>query len=217
MGRAMTPSGRLPDKLYARLEKCLGFELREQHRQCIEDGINRALIDRDVQLDGSNERRTLYADIEQASAALDRTLSQALTLAHFPLWLLLLGAAEPMTTDLLQKRVDPRAYLDNLTEQVRLVRRGAKTMLERPQQSRGARKRRERDLMCCFIAEAISDAAGWTSGTHVPKVVARFARVLFPSVPKAVAHKSPDAFAEHLCKAFDTPGFGRPEKFSKFG
>jgi hypothetical protein len=70
--------------------------------------------------------------------------------------------------------------------------------------------------MCRFIAEAISDAGSWRSGAHDAKVVVRFARLLFPHIPKSVAHKSAAAFADDLCGAFNIPHLGRPEKFAPF-
>jgi hypothetical protein len=212
----VVPSGWLPSTLYARLEECLGCRLRESHRQLIETGIGRALIDRDVQLDDSIERRTLYAELEQGAAVLERTLSQTLTFAHFPMWLIYLGAEETLRNDVLRGAVDPRVHLRVVLDQVRMVRRGATWLLKGPAKGRGARKRRERDLMCFFIAHAMSDATGWPFGGHQSKVVSRFARLLYTHIPKAVAHKSAGAFAEHLCKVFELPDFGR-EKFTKVG
>src|SRR5262249_14500701 len=132
--------------------------------------------------------------------------------AHFPFWVLYLGADEALRKDVVGRQVHPTGYLLHLIQQVRVVKLGVTTMLKSAPKSRGARKRRERDLMCGFIAEAISHAGGWSSGAHDAKAVARFARLLFPHIPKAVAHKSADAFVEQLCKVFNAPDFERPEK-----
>jgi hypothetical protein len=213
----LPPAGWLPDKLYAKLQRSLGFELLEPHRRLIEAGIARALIDRDVQLDTGVERRALYKKIEQSAAALVGALNKASTHVHFPFWMLYLGADEALRKDLLRGQVHPTAHLLHLVRQVRVVKLGATAMLKSTPKSRGARERRERDLMCGYIAEAISKAGGWSSGTYDAKAVDRFARLLFPRIPKTVAHKSADAFVEQLCKAFNAPDFGRREKFAQNG
>jgi hypothetical protein len=202
--------GGFPDKVYAKLERVLGFKLGELQRWHIEAGINFAVIDREVlQLDRRGEKRALYAELEQAATALDNALGKALTPAHIPLWVVLavLDVDEVLRNDIL--RIHPDAYFDLLVKQVRLLKRGAKAMLK--DVGRGAPKRRERAIVCRYVAEALGDAAAWPEGTHDAKVVAGFARIVFPYVPKSVAHKSAQAFAEDICKAFKIPRLSRAE------
>jgi hypothetical protein len=144
--------------------------------------------------------RKVLAGLEQAAKTFELEARKVLRSALTPYWLLYLGGDDALQQAIKSCRIHPSAHLLSLTTQVAVVRRGATIMLEE-NKGRGARKRGERDLMCSFIAKAIRLSVPWKPGSFDKQATGAFARVLFPHIPKSIAHKSPDGFVSALHKA----------------
>ena len=194
----------LSAQAFNELEEALGFPLPIPARQYIETGLARAEIHRLVSISKAKAGRAVYEDIEVHAAGLERALRNALATPHMPLWLLYLGGSKQLRSQIFAE-LNPRVLLAALHEGTQILNRGARSALTMGRKGRGESKRTDRQMLYAFIVEGLSAAASWPEGQHDPKALARFARALYPYLPKSVAPRSANALADALGEAFNRP------------